>query len=32
MTLVNKHIVKQFIQFCQNWYVRTYASSGDLGK
>jgi len=28
MTLVNKHMVKSFIQFCQNWYIRMTMSSG----
>jgi hypothetical protein len=32
MTLVNKHNVNQFKQFCiQNWYIRMFDSSGDLG-
>jgi len=28
MTLVNKHMVKSFIQFCQNWYIRLCVSPG----
>jgi hypothetical protein len=30
MKLVNKQIVKHVIQFCQNWYLRVFASSGVL--